>query len=288
MSSLLTKMMPDPLPQTSDGLVNVLREATQTLALIGLWRAKFFENAAFYGGTALRLLYGLNRYSEDLDFSLIMPSSGIRLITYESALLRELKAFGVDARFEARQKNSLSAIESAFLKMNTYNQMLLIEAPPEITDRLNKSMLLKVKLEIDTNPPLGFDTEMKYVFAPVPFAVRMFALPSAFAGKIHALLYRKWMNRVKGRDWYDFIWYISNHPELKISHLEERMRHSGHYVEVTPLTGKKLSDMLSTAIESLDIDDIRNEMIRFVDDSDSLSIWSKDFFLAAVQRIIIQ
>jgi hypothetical protein len=165
--------------------------------------------------------------------------------------------------------------------------MLLIEAPKEITTRLNKSMLLKIKLEIDTNPSSGFDTAMKYVFAPVPFAVRAFTLPSAFAGKIHALLCRKWMNRVKGRDWYDFVWYISNYPQLKISHLEERMRHLGHYTEETPLTGNFLMKMISSAIESLDIDAIRNEVIRFVDDSDSLSIWSKDFFHAAVQRIII-
>ena len=287
MNELLRKLMPSPMPETTGAMLTALREVLQSLAMLGLWRAKFFEHAAFYGGTALRILYGLDRFSEDLDFSLLTPSSKFSFDAYGSALKKELKAFGFDVTYEVKQKTADTAIESAFLKANTFNQFIVIEASEQILSGVNRQSVIKIKLEIDTNPPSGFDTEMKYVFAPVQFAVRSYTLSSLFAGKMHALLCRKWKNRVKGRDWYDFTWYISHYPQLKIKHLEERMRQSGHYTGSSPLTRDYLINLLFTNIDNLDIDAARKEVTAFINDTRTLDIWSKDFFKAAAQRIVV-
>ena len=285
MNNLLKTLMPSPMPETTDAMLTALRELLQSLALLGLWRAKFFEHTAFYGGTALRILYGLDRFSEDLDFSLLTPSAKFSFDAYASALQKELNAFGFDITFEPKQKTKDSAIESAFLKGNTFNQLIVIDASEQMLSEINKQSVIKIKLEIDTKPPSDFDTEMKYLFSPVQFAVRSYTLPSLFAGKMHALLCRKWKNRVKGRDWYDFAWYISHYPKLKITHLEKRMKQSGHYTGSSPLTRDYLIDLLYENIDNLNIDAACKEVAPFINNTNSLDIWSKDFFKAAAQQI---
>lgn len=285
MNDVLKQLITKPLPESEQDILQLLRESLQSLSLLGLWRSNFFEHAAFYGGTALRILYGLDRFSEDLDFSLLKPNPDFTFEKYKDSITRELEAFGFEVNFEVKEKSQRSEIESAFIKTNTLNQLILIEAPISITSAFDKQKVLKVKLEVDTNPPPGFDTEMKYVFSPIQFAVKSFRLPSLFAGKMHAILCRKWKTRVKGRDWYDFAWYIGNYPELKIKHLEERMRQSGDYTEAEELTKENLLDNLNTTIDKLDIDKARQEVEPFVDNKTSLEIWSKEFFRAAAEKI---
>lgn len=286
MNSLIKSILPDPVPKTTAGMINAVREIMQSLALLGLWRAKFFEHAAFYGGTSLRILYGLDRFSEDLDFSLLKPSSDFNFSIYTDALQNELEAYGFKITFEVRHKTIGTAIESAFLKGNTYNQLIVIKAPEQILSGVNRQSVLKVKLEVDTNPPQGFSSEMKYVFSPVQFAVRSYTLPSLFAGKVHALLFRQWKSRIKGRDWYDFIWYTTRYPVLNLSHLEERMKQSGHYTGDTPLTMGILKELIGNAIDVLNIDEARKEVIPFISDTRGLDIWSREFFRVATERII--
>jgi len=288
MDNLIRSILPDPPPQTVNGMVNAVREIIQSLALLGLWRAKFFEHAAIYGGTSLRILYGLDRFSEDLDFSLLKPSPDFNFSVYSAALQNELEAFGFEVTFEVRHKTAATSIESAFLKGNTYNQLIVIKAPEQILSGVNRQSILKVKLEVDTNPPQGFNTEMKYVFSPVQYAVRSYTLPSLFAGKVHALLFRKWKSRVKGRDWYDFAWYASRYPLLNLAHLGERMRQSGAYKANTPLSREILMDLIDNAINEVNIDKIREEVIPFVMNVRVLDIWSKEFFRAAAERILVE
>ncbi len=287
MNSLLKSLLPNPAPETTSGMVNSVREIMQSLALLGLWRSKFFEHAAFYGGTSLRVLYGLDRFSEDLDFSLLKPSPDFDFSKYSDSLKNELKAFGFDVTFEVKHKTATSSVESAFLKGNTYNQLIVIKAPELMLSGINRQSTIKVKLEVDTNPPDRFSTEIKYIFTPIQFAVRSYTLPSLFAGKIHALLFRKWKNRIKGRDWYDFVWYTSRYPVLNIAHLEQRMRQSGHYTGDKALSMAVLNDLINSAIDNLNIDEARKEVAPFVADPGTLWIWSKDFFRAATKRITI-
>lgn len=265
--------------------VRALREIMQQIALLGLWRSKFFENAAFYGGTAMRVLYGLDRFSEDLDFSLLKPMRQFNIAKYLAALQKELEGFGFDVRAEQRNKAVKSAVQSAFLKANTLNQLLVIETAEEIMHEVPRGQVLKIKLEVDTDPPPGFSTRTKYLLQPIPFAVRVYALPDLFAGKMHAILCRKWKIRVKGRDWYDLVWYAARHPELHLSHLEQRMRQSGHWESNEALSAESFDTLMHNAIERLDVDQARREVEPFVSNPDSLEVWSRDFFRDVASRI---
>jgi predicted nucleotidyltransferase component of viral defense system len=265
--------------------MRALREIMQEIALLGLWRSKFFESAAFYGGTAMRVLYGLDRFSEDLDFSLLKPMGEFDISRYLAALQKELEAFGFDVRIEQRNKAVKSAVQSAFLKADTLNQLLVIETAEEILHEVPRGQVLKIKLEVDTDPPPGFSTETKYLLQPIPFAVRAYTLPDLFAGKMHAILCRKWKTRVKGRDWYDLVWYAANHPQLHLSHLEQRMRQSGHWKNEGALSADSFNTLMHDAIERLSVDQARREVEPFVSNPSSLEVWSRDFFKDVASRI---
>lgn len=271
--------------QTQDEYVSALREILQQIALLGLWRSKFFEHAAFYGGTALRVLYGLDRYSEDLDFSLLEPDPTFSLSLYGEALQRELSSFGFEVSFELKRKKADSAIESAFLKANTLQHLILIQAGPNLTSQLHPGEVLKIKLEVDTDPPGGFETESRFLLLPVPFAVKAFSLPDLFAGKMHALLCRRWKTRVKGRDWYDLVWYLGHHPRLHLSHLEARMRATDDWSEPASLDRDKLMGLVRAAIAKLDVEQARKEVELFVRDKSLLELWSADFFASIIDKI---
>lgn len=265
--------------------VNALREILQEIALLGLWRSKFFEKAACYGGTALRILYGLDRFSEDIDFSLLETSEDFDLGQYTAFVQREVEAFGFGVQIESVNKAIHTPIRSAFLKADTRNQLLTIEAEEDIVRLLPKGKILKIKMELDTDPPSGFSTETRYLLQPIPFAVRSFVLADLFAGKMHAILCRKWKSRVKGRDWYDLVWYAANHPELHLEHLEQRMRQTGDWKGSQPLTPERFKALLTEAVNKLDVNQARKEVERFVRNPENLSIWSREFFLEVTARI---
>ena len=270
--------------RSADDHVNALREILQEIALCGLWRAKFFEHAAFYGGTALRVLYGLDRFSEDMDFSLLAPAENFELGPYCGAVEEELRAWGFPATVQVKRKNARSAVESAFLKANTRQLLLTIEAG-EIASAIHGRRELKIKLEVDTVPPPGFSAERKFLLQPIPFSVKAYDPPSLFAGKMHAVLCRGWGTRVKGRDWYDLVWYVGRGTALDLEHLEARMRQSGHYADDVSLDEGVLRSTLERRISSLDIDAVRSEVERFLIDPATVRVWSREFFRAVAQKI---
>ncbi len=285
MHEAVTRMLAKYEPKSVDDSVRALREIIQEVALLGLWRAKFFEHAAFYGGTALRILYGLDRFSENLDFSLLEPSPDFNLARYMASLEEELLAFGFNVRVEMVDKAVESAVQSAFLKANTRNELLVIEAGKELAGQVAAGQVLKVKIEVDTDPPPGFTTSTRYLLQPIPFAVRSYSLPDLFAGKMHALLFRKWKNRVKGRDWYDFVWYAANHPQINLAHLEQRMRQTGHWNGEQRLSPAAFSDLIFETIDRLDVNQARNDVAPFIKDQQMLALWSHDFFRDVASRI---
>ncbi len=284
MHEAISQMLSKYECRTTDDYIRALREVMQEIALLGLWRMKFFEKAAFYGGTALRILYGLDRYSEDLDFSLLEAGEDFDISSYVKGLEKELFAFGFKVKAERINK---APIQSAFLKANTRNQLLTIEVDDEIISAIPKGQILKIKLEVDTDPPSGFSTETRYLLMPIPFAVRSFILPDLFAGKMHAVLCRGWKKRVKGRDWYDFVWFISHHPELHLSHLEKRMRQTGHWKSKKPLSPNEFRSLLEKRIENLDFGMTRQEVEPYVKEPKKLEIWSREFFMDIATRVKI-
>jgi len=272
---------------SADDHVNALREIFQEIALCGLWRGKFFEKAAFYGGTALRILYGLDRFSEDMDFSLLTPDDQFDLTPYCAFIEEELGAWGFSTSVEKKKKTAESAVESAFLKANTREQLLVIDAGGTVAAAIHGRSQLKIKIEIDTNPPPGFSTETRFLLEPIPFSVKAYDQPSLFAGKMHALLCRGWGSRLKGRDWYDLVWYIARGVPLSVTHLEARMRQSGHYDEESPLDVDRFRHILARKIAGLDVDLARTEVERFLTDRSTVKVWSVDFFASVAERITI-
>jgi predicted nucleotidyltransferase component of viral defense system len=191
------------------GSVNrALAETIQAVALLGLARTDFFSHAAFYGGTALRLLYNLDRFSEDLDFSLLTPVEEFQFTAYLGSLRDEMEAFGFSVDIEKRQKGFDSPIESAFIKANTRIHVIRAGIPRAIAERIHRDALCKVKLEVDTDPPPDAAFDVVYIDDPLPFSIQAYSGPSLFAGKMDAVLSRGWKNRVKGRDWYDFAFLV--------------------------------------------------------------------------------
>ena len=285
MNEAIARMLARYETRRLEDYVRALREILQEIALLGLWRSKFFEHAAFYGGTALRILYGIDRFSDDLDFSLIRPSSRFDLSRYSAALQTEIQSFGFEVRVAPKEKEARSAIQSAFLKADTLKQLVVIEAGREVIRELPRGQVLKIKIEVDVDPPPGFETETRFLLHPIPFSVRTYVLPDLFAGKMHALLCRRWKSRVKGRDWYDLVWYTANHPRLHLHHLEQRMRQSGDLEKGESLTEDRFHKLLDKAIAGLDMAQAKKEVEAFVQNADTLSIWSREFFRDIVKRI---
>jgi predicted nucleotidyltransferase component of viral defense system len=278
MNAMIEQMLEKyPLESRGD-YENALREVFQELALLGLWRGKFFEHAAFYGGTALRILYGMNRYSEDLDFSLLKPVDGFDFSPFCRCIENELQSWGFPVSVELKKKTVDTAIESAFLKAGTLQQMITINAPAEITGSAHRNQILRIKLEIDTEPAGGFETETRFLTAPIPFSVRVYKEEFLFAGKMHALLFRNWKNRIKGRDWYDWVWYAARGTKLHLAHLEVRMRESGDWSGGAALTADHLRVLLKDKIESLDVELAKKDVVHFLRDKDSIAVWSTAFF----------
>jgi len=253
---------------TDQNRSQALREVMQEIALAGLNRGGFFEKAAFYGGTCLRIFHGLPRFSEDLDFSLLRPQTHFSFEPYFKTLREEFAAFGFEVEITAKQKTAVTDIASAFLKKSSSLYDVQVAG--------QKAM--KIKLEVDTDPPLQFATEEKLLIQPYSFYVKCFALPDLFAGKMHALLYRKWQNRVKGRDWFDYEWYVRRGIALNLAHFCERARQSGDWASDT-ITKQEFLALLQTRVQTLDVASARQDVVRFVKDAEALNIWSQDYFL---------
>jgi predicted nucleotidyltransferase component of viral defense system len=270
-------------PQNSQQADQALREIMQEIALAGLGRSGFFENAAFYGGTALRIFHGLPRFSEDLDFSLLKPDPEFELQPYLDGMQEEFSAMGISVRVAEKNKSSTTHIDSAFLKADTTWKELVMKSiiPQERTGSMPE---IRIKLEVDTKPPPGFATEENLLIKPYSFYVKCFSLPDLFAGKMHALLFRKWKNRVKGRDWFDLEWYIRKGVTLNLGHLQKRAADSGNW-DQKKMTRAQLIELLTKKINSVSFGNIREDIVRFIPDSKVLDIWSPKYFLDLIQKI---
>ncbi len=277
--------------KTENDFMMAFREIVQSIVLQGLSRNKFFERAAFYGGTALRIFYGLNRASEDMDFSLLEPDPSFRIEPFGTRLRSELESYGIRAEWSSKEKTAVSMIDSAFLKMNTRTELLEIGMPARLAERIPLRRQIKIKLEIDIDPPPGFLTEVKTRLAPSPHSVRVYRLPDLLAGKLHAVLFRGWKNRVKGRDWYDLVWYAGHAPEVNVDHLNERIRQTetnGEGVSASdrvPVTADSLKERLRAAVDRLDIAAAQKDVRPFLRDPREIELWSKPFFCEVIDAL---
>lgn len=288
MNAALISLMSRYTLTTSEEYLNALREVIQYISLLGLWRANFFERASFYGGTALRIFYGLSRYSEDMDFSLLFPRADFSMGSFAKSIEDELGAFGFSASVETKEKTFKSRVNSAFVKTDTLKSLLLVDAPARMTDRLHRDARLKVKLEIDTDPPPFAETEVRSLLVPIPFQVRIYSPSALFAGKIHALLCRSWKSRIKGRDFYDFIWFIGMEIPCDLKHLKARMVQSGNFGAEEVLDKTKLIAFLKKRFATIDFKQAVHDVLPFVTDPQSIKLWSEPFFNEVAERIKVK
>jgi len=260
--------------KTNDDYNNALHEVMQQIALAGLYRGGFFDHAAFYGGTCLRIFHQLQRFSEDMDFSLLQPNKDFKLEDYFTPIINEFTALGREVVINKKEKKNQSNIESAFLKDDTaiYNLQFRTERN------------VKIKIELDINPPLGFSTESKLLLLPYSFMTRCYTMPSLYAGKMHALIFRKWNNRVKGRDWYDFEWYVRNNVALDFAHFCERTRQFENPT-LEQMSIESFKKLLKDKIANTNIDLVKADVKPFLKNPSEMDIWSTEYFTQLVDMI---
>lgn len=260
---------------------NILAELLQHYVLASLSRARFFSRAGFHGGTCLRILYRMNRFSEDLDFLLKEPDPNFEWEPYLDRILSDCRDEGIN--FEIKDRSSVdTAVKKAFLKTDSIGKILTLELPFS----RHTTRKVKIKLEIDTNPPAGSIFETRYIDFPLTSALTTQTLPSGFATKAHALLCREY---TKGRDWYDFLWYVSRKvaPDLKLlgNALNQQGQWAGQDIQVSR---KWFREAMENRIESIDWEKARTDVRRFVvaRDQDSLSLWGPGLFLQTLDRFL--
>lgn len=264
-----------------------MKEILQEIALVGLWRARFFEHAAFYGGTALRILYQLDRFSEDLDFTLLHTNPNFSLAHYNAAICSEIKSYGFNVTVETKNKEWCTSIRSAFIKTGTLGEFLKIGIPSRLLKGLHPEACLKIKVEVDTNPALAYRTESRFLMTPVNVGIRTVILEDIFAGKMNALLYRQWKGRVKGRDWYDWLWLMRQGVTLDLSRLAIHMQTSGAMKQGEKLTKKRFRDLMVARIKAVDLEGAKADIKVFVADPTVIE-WSRDMFRSFIEKIKIR
>lgn len=250
---------------------NAIYEIMQEIILAGLYRGGFFNKAAFYGGTCLRIFHGMSRFSEDMDFSLIQADEDFNFEEYFPAIINEFNAVGKDVKISKKEKKTFGRVESAFLKDNTATYDLKFQTEKSI----------KIKIEVDIDPPMKFATEQRLLLLPYSFMTRCFVLPDLYAGKMHALVFRNWKQRVKGRDWYDFEWYVRNGVKLNFNHLQERIRQ----FDGIEMSKEEFMNKLKERLASTDIAVVKRDVLPFIKDSEELLIWSNDYFLQLANMV---
>ena len=250
---------------------NAIFEVNQQIILAGLYNGGFFNEAAFYGGTCLRIFHGLQRFSEDMDFSLLAPNEDFDFTKYFQPIIDQFALVDRNVEIKKKDKKNFGKVESAFLKDNTDVY--------DITFQTEKS--IKIKIEVDTQPPMSFHTEQKLLLLPESFMTRCFTLPCLYAGKMHALVYRAWKKRVKGRDWYDLEWYVRHNVPLNFTHLHERALQFNN----EDITKESFLEKLNEHLSTTDINQVKADVLPFIRNPKEMAIWSNDYFMQLARMI---
>lgn len=278
MNEIISERLLEYKIESAEEELNAVKEITQEIILYALSKTSFFENAYFCGGTALRIVHGINRFSEDLDFSTLKIEKKFQFDDYMDEVLLTLKQYGLEMKVKKVKDDSF--VKARELKEDSDKWTLSFP-----TNKQLKKVI--IKLEIDTNPPLGASIANANLDFPILHQVKVGTIETLFSGKIHALLCRKFM---KGRDWYDFLWYVKKKNNINYDYLKNALMQMG------PYQGQNLKNVnkdfvikeLDRKIKSLDWKEVRKDVERFLkpDEQESLKIWDADLFLERTKKII--
>lgn len=283
--TIIQQMINKYNPITIEDKKNAVKEVLQEVVLAGLSKTDFFKHAAFYGGTALRIFYGMNRFSEDLDFSLLVATETFDMSKYFKPISDVVNSLGLNFEVSKKDKTTNSNIDSAFIKGNTKETIITIYPDTADASRIIHNEKIIIKFEVDVNPPLYAKTEIKFRLLPFPYRVRIYDQPSLFAGKIHAVIARSWKNRIKGRDLYDYIYYLSLDMKVNLKHLEARLKQTKTIEEDINLTRELLIEILDKRFEYIDYEIAKSDIRPFIQDHSSLDIWSSIFFKSITKNL---
>ena len=287
MNNIIEQMLSKYEIKNTNDEINALKEIIQEIILSGLARGNFFDEAAFYGGTALRIFYKLDRFSEDLDFALIYPNKNFDLSKYFVYLEKELKAYGLNLEINTKQKNIESNITSAFVKGDTLEHILKF-FPNEENHKYNHMLKnIKIKFEVDINPPSGATYEEKYKLLPSPHQIKIYDRESLFAGKIHAILCRNWKTRTKGRDLYDYIFFLANNTKVNLELVKNKLIESNYINANDKFSIDDLKNLLINKFKEIDYTEAKEDVIPFIKNTESLNIWSSEFFISITKELAI-
>ncbi len=285
MNNILSSMLSAYELRTDYDKRNAVKEIIQEIILCSLSRTPFFRHAAFYGGTALRVFYGLDRFSEDLDFSLLSPDRDFDLSSYLPALESEVRSYGLNLRAEIKMKTKDSFVQSAFVKGNTREQLLFFYPEDSISEPVPGNETVRIKFEVDTDPPPFAGYEKRYRLLPIPYEVQLYDAPSLFAGKIHAVLCRGWKNRIKGRDLYDYVFYLSRNIPVNVAHLNARLKDSGFIPDKKRMSLPEIQKALCERFDSIDYSDAKRDVLPFIKNPASVDVWSAGFFTSITRNL---
>lgn len=286
MNSVIETMIAKYNPQNNEERENAIKEIIQEIALSGLSHGSFFDKAAFCGGTCLRIFHGLNRFSEDLNFALLEKDPNFKLDKYFPTLKKEFESYGIEMNVESKKKENSGEVQSAFLKGNTLMLMMSFFPKSEDAKRVVSNSKIKIKFEIDTDNPAGGTTEFKYKMLPAPYEVQIFDEATLFAGKIHAILCREYKHHVKGRDFYNYLFYIGKGSNFNLKYLENKLKNTGGKIDTSEaLTLEKVKELLKEKFESTDYESAKEDVVNFISDKDSLKIWKKELFISTLSNL---
>ena len=285
MSNIIDQMLEKYEVKNTDDEINALKEIIQEIVLLGLSRSNFFDVASFYGGTALRVFYKLDRFSEDLDFALIHPDKDFDLSKYFNYIEKELKAYGLNLEIKSKKKNNNSNISSAFLKGNTLEHILKFFPSNEKHkyDHLLKD--IKIKFEVDINPPSGATYDEKYKLLPSPHQIKLYDKESLFAGKIHAILCRGWKQRTKGRDLYDYVFFLANNTSVNLTLVKNKLIESNYIDSNDKFDINVLRELLVKKFREIDYSEAKEDVRPFIKNVDSLEMWNSKFFISITEKL---
>lgn len=283
--TIIQQMMNKYNPKTLEDKKHAIKEVLQEVVLAGLSKTDFFTHAAFYGGTALRIFYGMDRFSEDLDFSLLVADDNFNINKHFKPISDVVNSLGLNFEVSKKDKVNDSNIDSAFIKGNTRETLITIYPDSADFSRVIHNEKIIIKIEVDVNPPMYANTEIKFRLLPFPYQVRVYDQKSLFAGKIHAVIARSWKNRVKGRDLYDFVYYLSLDTKVNLKHLEARLKQTKTIEQDTNLTRELLIEILERRFEHMDYEIAKSDIKPFIKDHNNLDLWSSDFFKSITRDI---
>ncbi len=274
MNPIIESRLAEYNSKSEEGRKHDLREIVQGIALYSLSSHGFFKKAVFHGGTELRLVHSLPRFSEDLDFALTVHADSFSWDDFSRSLLRTCAHYGLHAEIR-EPKETVSSIR----------KLLLVETSIMEGFSQGRTPFLRIRLEVDIDPPPGATVETAYLDFPIPYEIAVMDLSSSFALKCHALLCRPW---VKGRDWFDFLWFSSRgvkpKPELLASSFNQSGPWAGKRISISP---DWLKRQLSLKIRSIDWEHAARDISPFLfsEDRKTLDAWKVDFFIYYLRKM---